>query len=79
MTGDWRDYRPAIWLAMLAVGLALLLNSPLVGAPFLGGAIGVALRIRQRRARAARAALAKPQQRQRQRPRDRKRKRKRKR
>jgi hypothetical protein len=73
MTGDWRDYRPAIWLAMLAVGLALLLNSPLVGAPLLGGAIGVALRIRQRRARAARAALGEAQQRQR--PRDRKRRR----
>jgi 4-amino-4-deoxy-L-arabinose transferase-like glycosyltransferase len=49
MTGDWRDYRPAIWLAMLGVGLALALNTLVLAAPFLGAAIGVAIRIWQRR------------------------------
>jgi hypothetical protein len=51
MTGDWRDYRPAIWLAMVAVAVMFLINPPYVGAALLGGAIGVAIRIRQRRRR----------------------------
>lgn len=53
MRGDWRDWRPAIWLAMLGIGVALLFNPPYLGAIFLGAAIGVALRIWQRRKRAA--------------------------
>jgi hypothetical protein len=52
MTGDWRDYRPTIWLAMLGIAAALLLNSALYAAPFLGAAIGVGLRIVQARRRA---------------------------
>jgi hypothetical protein len=51
MTGDWRDYRLAIWLAMLAIAAMLLLGPNYIGAILLGGAIGVAIRVRQRRAR----------------------------
>ncbi len=53
MTGDWRDYRPAIWMAMLGVAVMLVVNPPYVGAIFLGGAIGAAIRIAQRRRSAA--------------------------
>lgn len=52
MRDDWRDWRPAIWLAMLGIAVALLFNPPYFGAVFLGAAIGVALRIWQRRRRA---------------------------
>ncbi|MGB0095219.1 MAG: hypothetical protein WBP81_22115, partial [Solirubrobacteraceae bacterium] len=57
-TGDWRDWRPAIWLAMLGVAVALLINPPYFSATFFGAAIGAALRIRQRRRRAAAAGKA---------------------
>ena len=56
MTGDWRDYRPAIWLTMIGVAVALVVNPPYIGAFFVGGAIGAAIRIRNRRRRAAAAA-----------------------
>jgi hypothetical protein len=59
MTGDWRDYRPAIWLAMIGVAVILLVNPAYIGAIFLGFAIGAAIRIRQRRRRAA-AATSRP-------------------
>jgi hypothetical protein len=49
MTGDWRDYRPAIWLAMLGAAVVLLVSPVYIGAVFLGGAIGAAIRITQRR------------------------------
>lgn len=49
MTGDWRDWRPVIWMVMLAIAVALLVNPPYIAALFLGGAIGLAVRIRQRR------------------------------
>lgn len=49
MGAHWRDYRPAIWLAMLGIALALVLSPPYVGAVLIGAAIGVALRTRQRR------------------------------
>jgi CBS domain-containing protein len=49
--GDWRDFRPAIWLAMLGIAVILLVNPPYWGAVFLGAAIGVAIRIAQRRRR----------------------------
>jgi hypothetical protein len=49
MTQDWRVYRPAIWLAMLGIAVALLVNPWWLGAPLLGAAIGVALRIRSGR------------------------------
>ena len=63
MTGDWRDYRPAIWMAMLGVAVMLLVSPFYLGAVFFGFAIGAAIRIRQRRRRAAltaAAAAAKP-------------------
>lgn len=54
MTGDWRDFRPAIWLAMLGLALALVINPPYIGAVVIGGGIGVGLKIHQRRRVAAR-------------------------
>ena len=50
MRGDWRDFRPAIWLAMFGIALALVFDPPYVGAVLIGASIGVALKIaRQRR------------------------------
>jgi 4-amino-4-deoxy-L-arabinose transferase-like glycosyltransferase len=51
MTGDWRDYRPAIWLGMLGLALTLAVNPPYIGAALIGAAIGVGFRIWQRRRR----------------------------
>jgi hypothetical protein len=51
VTGDWRDFRPAIWLAMLGLALAVAVNPPYIGAALIGAGIGVAFRIRQRRRR----------------------------
>jgi hypothetical protein len=51
MTGDWRDFRPAIWLAMLGVAVAVLVSPAYIGAIFLGAAIGLTIRIWQRRRR----------------------------
>ncbi len=50
-TGDWREFRPAIWLVM--IGIAVMLLAPFYfGAIFIGMALGVALKIaRQRRRR----------------------------
>ncbi len=64
MTGDWRDYRPAIWMAMLGVALLLLVTPFYVGAVFVGSSIGLAIRITQRRRLAARQPPA-PRQRKR--------------
>jgi hypothetical protein len=52
VTGDWRDWRPAIWLAMLGVAVMLLVAPFYFGAVFLGASIGAGIRIRQRRRRA---------------------------
>ncbi|HEY1507403.1 MAG TPA: hypothetical protein VGF93_00265 [Solirubrobacteraceae bacterium] len=49
MRGDWRDYRPAIWLAMLGIAVALLVTPWYVCAILFGAAVGFAIRIRQRR------------------------------
>jgi hypothetical protein len=49
MRGDWRDYRPAIWLAMLGVAVALLFTPWYFSAIFFGAALGFAIRIVQRR------------------------------
>jgi hypothetical protein len=46
VTGGWRVYRPAIWLAMLGIALILLVNPPYIGAAVLGAGIGIALRVR---------------------------------
>jgi hypothetical protein len=51
MTGDWRDFRPAIWLAMLGIAVMLLVSPFFIGAVFLGAALGSAVRIEQRRRR----------------------------
>lgn len=51
LSGDWRDFRPAIWLGMLGVALALVISPPYIGAIIIGAAIGVAIRIEQRRRR----------------------------
>jgi hypothetical protein len=53
MTGDWRIYRPAIWLAMLGIAVLLLLSPPYFGVLLIGAAIGVAVRIERRRRGAA--------------------------
>lgn len=56
MNGDWRDWRPAIWLVMLGIAVMLLFSPWYLGALFFGLAIGSAIRIRQRRRRAVAAA-----------------------
>ncbi len=56
MSGDWRLYRPAIWLAMLGVAVALLIDSPYIGAALLGASIGIAAKIARRRRRVSRHA-----------------------
>ena len=53
MSGDWKIWRPAIWLVMLGVAVMLLLSPWYLGAIFLGAAIGSAIRIRQRQRRTA--------------------------
>ncbi len=55
MRGDWKDWRPAIWLAMLGVAVALLVNPWYIAAIPFGAAIGAAIRIQQRRRGAAAA------------------------
>jgi hypothetical protein len=60
MTGDWRDYRPAIWLTMLGIAVILLVSPFWIGALFFGAAIGAAIRITQRRRRAAAVAASAP-------------------
>lgn len=77
MTPGWRDWRPAIWLAMLGVGVMLVVKPFYFGAVFLGAAIGAALRIHQRRRRRARIAGAPsaPRERSRSAPRERSRRR----
>ncbi|MBV9418110.1 MAG: hypothetical protein JO363_24210 [Solirubrobacterales bacterium] len=56
MTGDWRDYRPAIWLTMLGIAVMLLFSPFFLGAIFIGAGLGAAIRINQRRRRAAAVA-----------------------
>jgi hypothetical protein len=53
VTGDWRDWRPAIWLAMLGIAVMLLVSPFYFGAIFIGAGLGAAIRIRQRRRRVA--------------------------
>jgi hypothetical protein len=61
--GNWRDFRPAIWLTMLGIAVMLLFSPFYLGAIFIGAAIGAAIRIQQRRRRAAAAAAAPPSKR----------------
>jgi hypothetical protein len=37
---DWKRYRPAIWMVILGIALALVLNL-IVGAVFIGAGVGV--------------------------------------
>jgi Flp pilus assembly protein TadG len=60
MTGDWRDWRPAIWLTMLGIAVMLVVQPFYFGALFLGAAVGSAVRIQQRRRRIAAAAARTP-------------------
>jgi uncharacterized membrane protein YqgA involved in biofilm formation len=53
MAGDWRIWRPAIWLTMLGIAVALLVSPVYISAIFFGAAIGTAIRIEQRRRRVA--------------------------
>jgi len=53
MNGDWKAFRPAIWLGMLGIVVLLVLNV-FVGIALIGGALGVGLRIQSGRRRAAR-------------------------
>jgi hypothetical protein len=64
LTGDWRDFRPAIWMAMLGIAVVIVVRPAYIGAVFLGAAIGLAIRIQQRRRRGA-AAQSSKQRRQR--------------
>jgi hypothetical protein len=60
MTGDWRDWRPAIWLTMIGIAVVLLVSPFYLGALFFGAAIGAAIRIRQRRRRSAAPSATAP-------------------
>ena len=60
MNDDWRAYRPAIWLGMIGIAVIVIVSPHYLGAFFLGGAIGAAVRIRQKRARARAAAARRP-------------------
>lgn len=46
---DWRAYRPAIWLAMLGIAVALLISPAYLCAVPLGAALGIALKVRRGR------------------------------
>jgi hypothetical protein len=63
MNDDWRQWRPAIWLAMLGVAVMLVVNPWYFGVVFIGGAIGVAIRIEQRRRRRLAARRSEPRRR----------------
>jgi hypothetical protein len=51
MTGDWRDYRPAIWSLMVALAVGLLFNPWFVSLFFVGIAIGLGAKITRGRRR----------------------------
>jgi hypothetical protein len=53
---DWRVFRPAIWLGMLGIAVMLLVSPVYIGILFLGGALGIGVRIEMGRRRIARGA-----------------------
>ena len=55
---DWREHRPAIWLAMLGIAVIVIVSPHYLGAFLIGGAIGIAIRIRQRQRVRQRQATA---------------------
>ena len=77
ITGDWKDYRPALWVTGLGVALTLLVSPPFIGAIVIGGGIGLALGTAGRRRRRAELSAQGKLPRNRQRPRDQKRDRRR--
>jgi hypothetical protein len=44
LMNNWRRYRPAIWLVILGLALALVLNL-IAGAAFIGAGLGVGVMI----------------------------------
>jgi hypothetical protein len=68
VTGDWRDFRPAIWLTMLGIAVMLLVSPFYFGALFIGAGIGAAIRIRQRRRLGAHLPNRRPAPRSRRKP-----------
>ncbi len=62
-TGDWRDYRLAIWMFMLGIAVVLVVKPWFLGAIFFGAAIGIAAKVYRGRRRARTAAAAAPQRR----------------
>jgi hypothetical protein len=54
VNGDWRVFRPAIWLVMLGIGLLLVVNGYL-GIAVIGAGIGTGARIETRRRRLRRS------------------------
>lgn len=62
-TGDWRDYRLAIWMFMLGIAVVLVVKPWFLGAIFFGAAIGIAAKVYRGRRRARAAAAAAPQRR----------------
>ena len=51
VSGDWREFRPAIWLAIAGIAVMLLLSPPWLGAVLVGAAIGIGARIEMGRRR----------------------------
>jgi hypothetical protein len=51
MTGDWRDWRPVIWMTMIGIAVMLLLTPFYFGAIFIGMAVGLAVKIGRTRRR----------------------------
>jgi O-antigen/teichoic acid export membrane protein len=62
--GSWRAFRPAIWLVMLGIALALLIAPPAIGAVVIGFGVGLAARVQGARRR----GLSRPRPRGRRRP-----------
>jgi hypothetical protein len=49
VNGDWREFRPAIWLAIVGIALVLLVSPAYFGAVLIGASIGAAARVLRRR------------------------------
>ncbi|MGI8714405.1 MAG: hypothetical protein ACR2NR_14760 [Solirubrobacteraceae bacterium] len=51
MNDDWRVFRLAIWLAIIAIAMILLVNPPYLGAVPAIAAVAIAARIQRRHQR----------------------------
>jgi MYXO-CTERM domain-containing protein len=56
MRGDWRDFRPAIWMAMVAVVVLIEVRPWEISTFLFGAAIGLAAAVSRRRRRLNAAA-----------------------